>query len=183
MYRGYTCLYRKIWSNAILAEPGRQFSRLEAWLYITNVLAAGKSNEAAGLKRGEFVASIRFLAKALNWSHPMAQRFINQLLENSMIMRVIHQTIHPAIQEAGHFSVCNYETYNSPRYAGRNSDRYAERYKIKEVLKESLNKISAFAEATADEPATGSNQGGTNKNASIYGGRTSRSEPIYIPRQ
>jgi hypothetical protein len=57
-----------------------------------------------------------------------------------MIMRVIHQTIHPAIQEAGHFSVCNYETYNSPRYTERNTERYAERYKIKEALKESINK-------------------------------------------
>jgi hypothetical protein len=201
-----------------------------------------------------------------------------------MIMRVIHQSIHPAIQEAGHFSVCNYETYNSPRYAGRNSDRYAERYKIKEVLKESINNkikdtpgfasaspgrhvrpeilveiyqqnnhslpevkaltserlkkcrlrinqavrdgcleqyladflaavkkaqqtpflrgegargwragfdwfiannlnIYAVLEGKYDGPAAGSNQGSTNSNASIYGSRTSRSEPIYIPRQ
>jgi hypothetical protein len=30
------------------------------------VLAAGMDDEAAGLKRGEFVASIRFLAKTFN---------------------------------------------------------------------------------------------------------------------
>jgi len=155
MYRGYTCLHRKIWSNAVLAEPGKRFSRLEAWLYITNVLATGMDDQDAGLKRGEFVASIRFLAKAFNWSHPMAQRFVDQLLENSMIMRVIHQLIRSAIQEAGHFSVCNYETYSSPRYAERNTERYAERYKIKEVLKESKNKIKdtpAFAKASAGKP-------------------------------
>jgi hypothetical protein len=140
MYRGYTCLWRKAWSNAVLAEPRKRFSRFEAWLYITNVLAAGMDHPDAGLKRGEFVASIRFLAKAFNWSHPTAQRFVDQLLENSMIMRVIHQTIHPAIQEAGYFSVCNYETYNSPRNTKLNTERYAERYKIKEVLKESINK-------------------------------------------
>ena len=290
MHRGYTCLHRKIWSNAVLAEPGKRFSRLEAWLYITNVLATGMDDQDAGLKRGEFVASIRFLAKAFNWSHPMAQRFVDQLLENSMIMRVIHQSIHPAIQEAGHFSVCNYETYNSPRYAERNTERYAERYKIKEVLKESIKKeikdtpgsakAPAFAKAPAgvcvspkilveiykqnnqslpevkaltserlkkcrsrinqaerdgcleqyladfteavkkaqqtpflrgegargwrasfdwfvanqvniyavlegkyDGPAAGSNKGGANDNASIYGGRTNRSEPSYTPRQ
>ena len=61
MHRGYTCLWRKIWSNAVLAEPGKRFSRLEAWLYITNVLAAGMDDQAAGLKRGEFMASVRQL--------------------------------------------------------------------------------------------------------------------------
>ena len=50
-----------------------------------------------------------------------------------MIMRVIHQSIRGAIQEAEHFSVCNYETYNSSRYAERNTDRYAKRYKIKDT--------------------------------------------------
>jgi hypothetical protein len=48
--RGYTCLWRKIWSNTVLAEPDKRFSRLEAWLYITNVLAAGKDDQALGLK-------------------------------------------------------------------------------------------------------------------------------------
>ena len=96
MYRGYTLLWRKILSDPVLVEPGKPFSRLEAWVYITNVLAAGMDDQDAGLKRGKFVASVRFLAKAFNWSHPMAQRFVDQLIENSMIMRVIHQSIHPA---------------------------------------------------------------------------------------
>jgi hypothetical protein len=28
--------WRKIWFNAVLAEPGRKFSRFEAWLFIFN---------------------------------------------------------------------------------------------------------------------------------------------------
>jgi len=91
MRRGYTCLWRKFWSNTLLDEPGQRFSRREAWLYITNILAAGLENPTAGLKRGEFVASIRFLAKTFNWSHAMAQRFIDQLLERSMIAREIRR--------------------------------------------------------------------------------------------
>ena len=67
-----------------------------------------------------------------------------------MIMRVIHQTIHPAIQEAGHFNVCNYETYNSPRYAERNTLRNAERNTFKEVFKESKNKIQNTHMPSAD---------------------------------
>ncbi len=140
MHRGYTCLWRKIWSNAVLTEPGRRFSRLDAWLYITNVLAAGKDDQAAGLKRGEFTASIRKCAECFNWSIGAVQRFLELLLENSMIMRVVREPIHSAIQEAGHFIVCNYETYNPSRNAERYTERYAERYTFKEVLKESINK-------------------------------------------
>jgi hypothetical protein len=96
---------------------------------------------AAGLKRGEFVSSVRQCAECFNWSIGVVQRFLEVLLENSMIMRVVHETIHPAIQEAGHFIVCNYDTYNSPRDAERYTQRYTQRYTYKEVFKESKNKI------------------------------------------
>ncbi len=149
MNRGYTLIWRKLWANPVLFEPGKKFSRLEAWLYLTNVLAAGIDDESAGLKRGEFIASIRFIAKTFNWSHAMAQRFIDQLLENSMITRVIRESIHPAIQEAGRFIICNYETYNQARYAERYGKRYAQRYKIKEVIKEGLKEVEKDTQVPA----------------------------------
>jgi hypothetical protein len=68
MNRGYTFLWRKVWANPLLCEPGRKFSRLEAWLYLINVLAAGMDDEAAGLKRGEFGASSRYLARKWRWA-------------------------------------------------------------------------------------------------------------------
>ena len=111
MNRGYTLLWRKIWTNYLLLEPGKKFSRLEAWLYILNVLAAGMDDEKTGLKRGEFVASIRFLAERFNWSHGTTQRFIDQLLDYSMISRVVREAVRQPVQEARHFIVCNYETY------------------------------------------------------------------------
>jgi hypothetical protein len=128
MHRGYTSLWRKIWSNPVLTEPKRRFSRLEAWLYVTNVLAAWMDDQAAGLKRGEFTASIRQCAECFHWSIGAVHRFLELLIENSMIMRVERDAEHPAEQEAGHFSVCNYETYNPPRYAERNTERNTERY-------------------------------------------------------
>jgi hypothetical protein len=80
----------------------------------------------------------------------MAQRFIEQLLENSMIARVIRDSIRPAIQEAGHLIICNYETYNQARYSDRYAKRYAEQYKIKEGIREGLKEVEkdtpAFAE-------------------------------------
>jgi hypothetical protein len=154
MRRGYTLLWRKIWANPLLVEPGKKFSRLEAWLYIVNVLAAGMDDEKTGLKRGEFVASIRFLSKTFNWSHAIAQRFIDQFLENSMIARLIRESTRPAVQDAGHFIICNYGTYNQTRYTERYGERYADRYNIKEVIKEGLKEVEkkdtpAFAEASA----------------------------------
>ena len=141
MNRGYTLLWRKIWANPLLCEPGKKFSRLEAWLYILNVLAAGMDDEKTGLKRGEFVASIRFLAERFNWSHGTTQRFIDQLLDYSMISRVVREAVRQPVQEARHFIVSNYETYNQVRYTDRYGKRYAERYKIKEVLKEGLKEV------------------------------------------
>jgi hypothetical protein len=119
MNRGYTCLWRKIWSNPILAEPGKRFSRLEAWLYIVNVLAAEKDDPDAGLKPGEFIASIRQLAEYFNWSRMAVLRFFEILSEKSMIMRVGQKTG----QEAGHFTICNYGTYNASRDARRDAQR------------------------------------------------------------
>ena len=69
------------------------------------MLAAGKDDKVVGLKRGEFVASIRQCAECFNWSIGAVQRFLKVLLKNSMIMRVVHETMHPAIQEVGHFIV------------------------------------------------------------------------------
>ena len=48
MNRGYTLLWRKTWANPILQERGKKFSRLEAWLYMLKVLAAGMDDESSG---------------------------------------------------------------------------------------------------------------------------------------
>jgi hypothetical protein len=142
MHRGYTCIWRKIWANTVLAEPGKRFSRFEAWLYITNVLAAGMDDQSAELKRGEFIASVRRLAECFNWSRGAVLRFFETLSQNSMIMRVGHS----AGQEAGHFSVCNYETYNP----SRNAERDTWRDTFKKVFKESKNKIKDTHVPSAD---------------------------------
>ncbi len=85
---GYTLIWRKIWANPLLVYPGKIFSRLEAWLYLTNVLAAGKDDEAAGLKRGQFAASSRFLAQQWNWDRSRVQRFIKELEREGMVCSI-----------------------------------------------------------------------------------------------
>jgi len=55
-------------ANPLLCEPGKKFSRLKAWLYLTDFPAAGKDNEAAGLRRGEFIVSVSHLVSPLKWT-------------------------------------------------------------------------------------------------------------------
>lgn len=108
---------------------------------MTNMLAAGIDDEFSGVKRGEFVVSVRQLARSFNWSHGMAQRFLALLVENSMISRVVREAVRPAVQEAAHFIICNYDTYNPGGYSKRNGERNAQRNTIKEGIKEGVNEV------------------------------------------
>jgi hypothetical protein len=105
------------------------------------VLAAGMDDESSGVKRGGLVVSVRQLARSFSWSHGMAQRFLALLVENSMISRVVREAVRPAVQEAAHFIICNYDTYNPMRNSRRNGDRNAQRNTIKEGIKEGINEV------------------------------------------
>ena len=113
MNRGYTLFWRKIWANPLLVERGKVFSRLEAWLYLTNILAAGMDDEEAGLKRGEFGASSRYLAQKWNWPRSTVQRFFMELESVAMICRIegprrAGNRVNPSLGHlAGHFAVQN----------------------------------------------------------------------------
>lgn len=103
---------------------------------MTNVLATGVDDPGAGLRRGEFRASVRRLADLWNWSPTAAFRFLRLLEENSMISRVKHQPEQSAEQDAERFSICNYSTYNPERNGKRNGERNAQRNTIKEGVNE-----------------------------------------------
>jgi hypothetical protein len=150
MNRGYTLLWRKTWANPLLRQPGKKFSRLEAWLHLTNILATGIDDPDTGLNRGEFRVSIRRLAGLWNWSPTAAFRFLRLLEENCMISRVKHKEEHLAEQEAEHFTICNYGTYNPERNSKRNTDRNAQRNTIKEGLKEGINQKTHTCPAAQD---------------------------------
>lgn len=92
MDQGYTRHYRKMWSNPLFEEKGKHFSRLEAGMDIINRLAAGIDRD--GLKRGEFEASTRFLAKRWNWSKSKVERFMSDLQAGD----------DPVIKSLGHFA-------------------------------------------------------------------------------
>jgi hypothetical protein len=137
---GYTLLHRKFWRNSILQEKGKPFSRREAWLYLTNVLARGIDDPETGLKRGEFEASYRFLAQTWNWETTKVFRFFKQLEAESMLSRNPLSMQHPAQrhpqQEAQCFTICSYETYNPRCNTDRNTQCNTDRNKVKERIKE-----------------------------------------------
>jgi len=141
MNRGYTFLWRKTWANPLLHEKGKRFSRLEAWLYLTNILAAGVDDREVGLRRGEFRASVRRLADLWGWSPTIIFRFLRLQEENHMISRLKHQPEQSAEHEAERFIVCNYSTYNPERNTKRDGERNAQRNTIKEGIKEGVNEV------------------------------------------
>ena len=140
MELGYTLLHRKFWRNEILQEKGKAFSRREAWLYLTNVLARGTDDPETGLKRGEFEASYRFLAQTWNWETTRVFRFFKQLEAEGMLSRnplsMQHPAQHHPQQEAQCFIICNYETYNPRSNTDRNTKCNTDRNKVKERIKE-----------------------------------------------
>jgi hypothetical protein len=162
MHHGYTRLYRSLWDNEVLQEKGRPFSKREAWLYLVNKEARGTDDPETGLRRGEFDASTRYLAKVWNWPRSNVQRFMATLQANRMIeartrMNIVvghpagHSAGHSAGQVSGHFIISNYDTYNPTRAAPRATRpatfRATSRAKVKEGIntgiKESSNKSSA----------------------------------------
>jgi len=150
MRRGYTLVWRKIWANPLLVEPGKKFSRLEAGLYIINVLAAGMANEKRGLSRGEFASSSRYLASKWDWPRTTVQGYFRELETEGMITRIEdnrfntglgHLAGQSADHQEGHFIVQNYETYNPARATDRAGNRATSRANIKEVIKEGLKEV------------------------------------------
>jgi hypothetical protein len=136
--RGYTLLWRKVWNNPVLHERVKRFSRLEAWLYLVNVMARGVDDPSTGMRRGEFVASYRYLGKAWLWSVSSVFKFMRSLESAGMILRPERSAEHLPERQAEHFIICNYEIYNPSANAYPNTYPNAKPNKYKEGLKEGL---------------------------------------------
>jgi len=93
-------------------KSSHPFSEREAWLYLFSNLANGIDRN--GLGRGQFQVSIRYLAKTWCWSKTKVERFLSKLEQNAMINRLTVTDTKPCIPQMGHFTICNYETYQKP---------------------------------------------------------------------
>ncbi|MBN1567918.1 MAG: hypothetical protein JXA73_08715 [Acidobacteria bacterium] len=155
MERGYIKLWRKIQDCKALQERGKVLSKFEAWIDIVMVRARGKDD--GGLKRGEFEASYRFLARAWRWDVHKVFRFMSQLEAEGMLFRNPISVQHPAQHQrqhlAQHFIVCNYDTYNPINNGNDNTFDNTQRNKVKECInKRKIKETSQAAGAAAMDP-------------------------------
>jgi hypothetical protein len=71
---GYTLPWREFWAKPVLSDQGRKFSRLEAWLYLTNALAAGMDDQEAGLPDGTIRAHVGLISPQVVKRHSHIRR-------------------------------------------------------------------------------------------------------------
>lgn len=103
---------RELFEHYLWCEE-REYSRFEAWLYLlkearfedTKVLDKGK---LVTVKRGQFYASIRFMATAFGWSTKKVGNYLQMLETDMMIKR-------ETVKETGQsiLTICNYDKYNT----------------------------------------------------------------------
>lgn len=96
---------------------GEPYSQREAWLWILAEAAFKPTRARFGrltvpLQRGQFVHSLRFMARAWGWSPERVRRFVALLIAENMLNT---GTVTGTRQLARHFarvlSVCNYDEY------------------------------------------------------------------------
>lgn len=108
---GFIMLSRKAFQSEMWEEE-RELSKFEAWLdLIATAAFADHERIVLGrfihLKRGELVASVRYLATRWRWKKTSVDRFLHVLQDRSKI---------GTRNETGItiISLCNYERYNTP---------------------------------------------------------------------
>ncbi len=112
MRSGWISLHRSLQEHWIW-EDGREFSKVEAWIYL--LMAARHDKEPIRVlikdkvlfcNRGESLRSLETLSKDWNWNRSKVRRFL-KLLEKENMIRHASETVTSRI------TVCNYDTYQS----------------------------------------------------------------------
>lgn len=115
---------RDVWTHPFFAPA--PFSEREAFLWLVSEASWKPRQVRAGrvvanLERGQLCASMAFMADAWGWKKSRVQRYIGRLRDASMI---------DTDTDTGQLvvTVCNYEKFQAPRYAGDTGairERYA----------------------------------------------------------
>lgn len=125
MEAGYIPLSRKFFEHELWQEP-RVFSRAEAFADLlrrtrfeantSTILIGAQSIE---IRRGEVVASIRFLAKNWGWSKNKVDKFLDYLVDNGMITKRKPYEIEKGTRKGTItrtaptiIKLCNFDKYN-----------------------------------------------------------------------
>jgi len=117
---GHIKIARKAYEDDPFWNEKREFSRWEAWEDMIQY-ACWKDQrwyvegEVVQLKRGQLLASERFLATRWSWSRGKVRRFLGLCQD---LERITVETDHPAAHVGAIITLCNYDTYQSYRPTG-----------------------------------------------------------------
>lgn len=147
---GFVKLDRKFFDHFLWKED-RVFSRSEAWIDLIQsaqiedftTIVKGKD---INLKRGQFLASRRFLEKRWNWGSTKVTNFLKVLSKNNMINQ--KQTNGQTIITLVNFEVYNeYQTSKQTKNKPETNQRQTKDKEYKEVFKKQVFKyISLYSE-------------------------------------
>lgn len=122
---GWFKLYREIFDHPVLS--GDQASRIHAFADLVGMAAFEDGQRRIGstvvdLKRGELVASVRFLSTRWGWGRGKVQRYMARLEAERMVIATRSQTDTPNETPAGTvYRVVNYDAYQEQRDGERDS--------------------------------------------------------------
>ena len=105
-YTGWIKVWRQIFDHPVVGCRGQVYSRAEAWL---DLIAMAAFEPTRALKRGELIASRRFLAKRWRWSEKSVRCFLKALETEGMIARKTGAQVGAHL--GAHLSICKYEQY------------------------------------------------------------------------
>ena len=119
MSGGFVKLSRGFFDHYLWAET-RTYSKAEAFLDLIQRASFAEHQQLIDgqiitLKRGQQIASVRYLSKRWSWSKGKVERFLDGLAHDQMLHRKQghRQTI---------LTLCNYDSYNSTRDSDGDSD-------------------------------------------------------------
>lgn len=150
----FIAISRKIFDHEFWEEE-RSYSKFEAWVDLIQsaffkedeIKSEWVNNKEVKYKRGQLIASVRFLQKRWNWgSITKVERFLNVLKNKDMVVLEKGQGVNV-------ITICKYDIYNPKKKDERTAKgqgRGQQKDETNNVNKEIDNNISIYAKAIID---------------------------------
>ena len=108
----YIPISRRLFEHQLWCEE-RIYSRFEAWLDLIQSARFEDTKQLIGnrfieVKRGQILASLRFLAGRWQWSTKKVNSFLDLLIQDKMIIKETPKETGQTV-----ITICNYDKYNS----------------------------------------------------------------------
>jgi hypothetical protein len=158
---GYITISRRLFKHHFWTER-REFSLAEAWIDMIQAAAWQDGRQLVkgkfiDVKRGELLASLRYLQQRWGWGSPNRVARVLEMLQKENMISLENETV------AQRITICKYESYNTPRTENgtetehrRNTDgTETEHRRNKENNNNKINKINKINKETTPTQAGG----------------------------